>query len=403
MRIAFVSYEFPPETPVGGIGTYTKQLADLLAKAGMDVHVFAASHVGSSVAAEANKTVHRIFCRNPHLFQQQVVTAFSDQHRINAFDLIESAEIHGNALEIKKMFPGVPLHVRLHACNYLVESLKKAHYSLFAKLRFVLGALRRGRFDLGHWCRYDYKNDPDYQFANMADFVTVPSVQMKNWAVKNWRMKPARIAVVNNPFVENKGLRTARTANSEQVILFYGRLSVLKGLVTATKAMRHVLRRNPTWKWVVVGDDGFGPNGKGSMKVWMQAELGSVSGQVEFRDAVSQDELPSLLKKTSVVLVPSLFESFSYVTLEAMYAGKALVGSSNTAVENFIKEGMNGLCANPRSVNDWQRAIQKLIDQPEVRKEMGAEASQYAEAMCSANGQIINYYKSKLSCSCQPA
>ena len=142
LRIAFITYEYPPETVTGGIGTYTKQVASLLTANNVDVHVFAGSHIQSKKVVENGITVHRILCNGPHDFQKNVLTDFEGEHRRNPFELIESAEIHGNALAIKKRFPLLPLVVRLHASNWLVESFKKKYIPLQNKLRFFLGALQ---------------------------------------------------------------------------------------------------------------------------------------------------------------------------------------------------------------------------------------------------------------------
>lgn len=396
MRIAFVSYEFPPETAPGGIGTYTLLVANLLSGAGFSVHVFAGSNSKSSILGNDNLVIHRVFCKDPHDFQHLVVEVFSKEHEREPFDLLESAEIHGNALRIKEKYTGLPLHVRLHAGNHLVESLKKKYIPFTGKLRFFLGAARRGKFDLGYWRRYDFKNDPDYQFVKMAEFITAPSRQMKAWTVHNWQILPGKIKILENPFSGAAGLEKARTTNQEQVILFYGRINVLKGLVTATGAMKQILADNPGWEWLVIGDDGFAPNGQGSMKAWMKKVLAPVLSQVEFYDRVTYSDLPAYLRKASIVIVPSLFESFSYVTLEAMYAGKAVVGSRDTGIENLIEDGSNGLLADPLSKRSWIRAIQQLINHPSKREKMGKAAVHFAERRAGAYGEIVNYYRALL-------
>lgn len=394
MKIALVSYEYPPETPTGGIGTYTVQLAELLSEAGMEVHVFAGSHAGSGTSLEGNLVVHRIHSTDPFAFRHRVVKPFATEQQRSPFDLVESPEINGNAWEIKKAFPHLPLHIRLHAGNQLVESLKKTYLPFHAKLRFVLGALKRGKWDLGYWRRYNPSKDPDYQFVKLADFISAPSVQMKEWAVKYWQLPPSKTDVLQNPFLENTGLQKARTQNQERVILFYGRLNVLKGLVTATRAMKKILKANPGWTWLVVGDDGFAPSGRGSMRNWMKKELKSLSAQVSFSESVSAEHLPSFLQQASIVIVPSLFESFSYVTLEALYAGKVLVGSGDTGIESLIQDRKNGLLADPFRSITWIKALQKLIDDPLLRENLGAEAIKSAEKRQETNQQIVAWYQS---------
>ena len=377
----------------GGIGTYTKQVASLLASNNMDVHVFAGSHIQSNKVLESGITVHRIACTRPHDFQKNVLSYFEDEHLHNPFELIESPEIHANALAIKKRFPTLPLLVRLHACSWIVENYKKKYMPVTSKFRFFLGALRRGKWDLGYWRSYDYKNDYDYRFVKQADFISAPSPEMKNWTVQNWKVDPQSITVIENPFVENEAFKNTRTNNEERAIFFYGRLNVLKGLITATKAMKRILKYNPEWKWIIVGNGGTAADGKTSMKHWMQQELKKQLPQVEFYDTVAHEEIPIYLKQASIVLIPSLFESYSYVTIEAMCAGKAIVGSKNTGIASLIKNNVSGILVNAYKVNEWVEHIQQLINNKELRKKLGKAAYEYGANKHIVNEDIVQYYK----------
>ncbi|MEO6456044.1 MAG: glycosyltransferase family 4 protein [Ginsengibacter sp.] len=396
MRIAFISYEYPPGTAIGGIGTYTFQVANLLANNNFDVHIFAGSHFQSGISSENGIPIHRVKCTGPQDFQKSVLRHFEKEHIANPFHLIESPEIHANAMEIKRKFSSVPLVVRLHASNHLVENLKKKYLPLKNKWRFLLGALRRGKWDLGYWRKYDYKNDPDYLFVQIADYVAAPTLQMKNWAIENWDMKPECIRIIENPFVENGLFKAAHTNNEEPAIIFYGRLNVLKGLITATKAMKNILENYPGWKWIIVGDDGTAANGKDSMKKWIQDYLKQVIQQVSFYVSAPKEQIPFYLRQASIVLVPSLFESYSYVTLEAMCAGKAIIGSKNTGIASLIENNVTGILADPYKIHDWQKAIQQLIDDIELRKRLGKAAYKYAENKHSVNHEIVECYKNMI-------
>ena len=64
MKIGFISYEFPPDTGKGGIGTYVSQIAAAMAACGMDVHVFAGSNERTSTKLMNGYKVHRVQCNN---------------------------------------------------------------------------------------------------------------------------------------------------------------------------------------------------------------------------------------------------------------------------------------------------------------------------------------------------
>ncbi len=104
MRIAFISYEFPPDTVIGGIGTYTYQIAKLLSGENFDVHIFAGSHIQSARSLENGITVHRVYSSGPGDFKKNVVLYFEREHTYRAFNFMESPEIHSNAIEIHRLF-----------------------------------------------------------------------------------------------------------------------------------------------------------------------------------------------------------------------------------------------------------------------------------------------------------
>jgi len=62
MKIALVSYEYPPDTSYGGISTYVYQAAHMLVKAGHLVEVFTASPTRTGSCQESGINVHRIAC-----------------------------------------------------------------------------------------------------------------------------------------------------------------------------------------------------------------------------------------------------------------------------------------------------------------------------------------------------
>lgn len=352
-------------------------MACLLAKANADVHVFAGSHFQYSSNIENGIKVHRVFCNGPQDFQKNVVDVFQQQQSLNPFQIIESAEIHANALEVKKSFPLIPLVVRLHAPNCIVESLKKRYVPFLHKLRFVLGAVRRGYWDAGYWRKYSYKNDADYNFTTLADAVTAPSTAMKEWAVKNWAMSDEKIFVIGNPFIPSDSFLKLPVPNAfnHKTVIFFGRLNVLKGLVNATKAMKKILLRFPEWKFKVIGDDGPGPIPGGlQMRAWMKEQLGCYNDSVIFYDGVLYEMLPEILRAGEIVILPSLFESFSYACLEAMAAGKAVVGSISGGMKDLIENGKTGLLIVPECEDSLYNAINFLITNPESCFKMAKEA-----------------------------
>lgn len=378
MRIAFITYEYPPETGKGGIGTYVAQLSKALPALGWDVHVFVGSHTGDFLDKNENHHVHHIFCSDGNDFNTKVVRVFTEQHTMAEFDLMECPEIGANGWEIKNVFQNVPLVVRLHASNHLVERLKKRYVPFTTKMRFVLGAFRRLKWDMGYWKPYNKSIDPEFQFIQLADYISAPSEAMKSWALKNWQINPKDIEVFPNIFIPSKKLLEIPVVenSAHKTIVFFGRLNVLKGLVNATRAMKKILKLYPQWKFRVIGDDGNGPYLGNGMRDWMKAELKHSLNRVEFLDGMDYELLPNAIEKAEIVLLPSLFESFSYTCIEAMVAGKAVVGSNSGGMLDLIKQNNTGLLVNPENVDEIYVALKRLMDDDAFRYRLSLNARQ---------------------------
>ena len=376
MRIAYITYELPPDIPKGGIGTYTLQVAAVMKKIGAVVHIFAGSHTRNLTEESDGIIIHRIKCEGPRHFTDKLLGIFTTVHAEIDFDVIECPEIHHHAINIKKNFPSLPLVVRLHAPNYLVEYIKKTYVPLKAKLRYLLGALKRGKIDLGFWRKYDYAHDAEYQISISADVITSPSNTMKEWAVKNWKMDGSKIFIIPNPFTAPVSFLNIFINEKPQhkQIIFFGRLNVLKGLVNATYAVKKILKEYPQYSFVVIGDDGYGPDNKSSMRQWMQQQFADVLTQVIFKNGQDYKHLPLDLEKAEIALLPSLFESFSYTCAEAMAAGKAVVGSINTGMADMILNNKNGLLVDVENVLEIYKAIKLLIENNELRYNIAINA-----------------------------
>ncbi len=389
MRIAFISHEFPPDTGKGGIGTYVKQIATAMASKGIDLHVFAGSPFKSGSIIVDGFQLHLVQCDSGLDFREKVLPVFTVHHLLLPFNVIESPEIGGNAWAIKKRYPQLLLIVRLHAPDYLVENIKKTYVPFSAKLRFVLGALRRLTWDLGYWRKYDKLMDTDYQFIQLADYITAPSEAMKNWVLQNWQIPAHKITVIPNIFLPDPAFLQIPfvVKNSYKRILFFGRLNVLKGLVNATIVMKEILQTNPDWQFRVIGDDGNGPYAGISMRNWMKQELETVLNQVEFIDGMSYELLPASIEQAEIVLLPSLFESFSYTCAEAMAAGKAIVGSNNGGMADLMVDGKSGLLVDPENPAALYNALSKLIADEEQRQQISINARQ--RILTEYNAEII--------------
>jgi glycosyltransferase involved in cell wall biosynthesis len=148
------------------------------------------------------------------------------------------------------------------------------------------------------------------------------------------------------------------------LFVFVGRLVDWKALDIGIRALARVL----TAELAVVGD---GP----MLETWksLAQELG-VSQRIHFVGRESQQQYATRLKQSVGLVLPSLYESGGAVVLEAMATAKPVIATRWGGPVDYLDSSC-GILVDPQSyealVAGFAEAMQRLIDHPEMAKEMG--------------------------------
>jgi len=148
--------------------------------------------------------------------------------------------------------------------------------------------------------------------------------------------------------------------------LFIGRPTLSKGLPDLLLALG-ALRGLP-WILTVVGDWGeIRPR-----------ELPPVESQCHLVGAVPHRDIPVLMNEADAIIVPSRYENFCNVALEAMAAGRAVLGSRCGGIPDLVEEGVTGLLFAPGVVQELELALRTAIRDPAELSRMGRSGWQKA-------------------------
>jgi D-inositol-3-phosphate glycosyltransferase len=99
-----------------------------------------------------------------------------------------------------------------------------------------------------------------------------------------------------------------------------------------------------------------------------------ISKVVEFRGVVPQEELPLYYAAADVCAVPSRYESFGMVALEAMASGRPVVGFASRGLQQTVRHGRSGLLVPPGDVNGMAAAIGHVLSDDALARRMGIAA-----------------------------
>jgi glycogen synthase len=376
LHILLVSYEFPPETAIGGIGTYMHHLAGLLHHYGHKVTVFSATLNGTVVRCEDRGYCQNYLvpARNNEEFRMEVLPVFAALLKKHPVDVMESPEVGACALEIKKAYPAIPLIVKMHTPGVLITRVSASYQTVAARLRFVAGALRRGRWDLGHWAKKakNKEMDVEYQICLLADQLLSPSRALAKWVSRFWELPAAKIQIMPNPFVFNQALLEMPLGGRPKLITFIGKLSVLKGMMMLTDAIPLLLEQNPEYLVYLVGRDELSEGV--SMKAYMQERLAGFSDKISFTGALAFPELAELVGRSQICIFPSLWENYPNVVLEAMAGGAVVVATNKGGVPEIIDDGKTGLLFDPLDPIAFVKKVKTLTVGEERRLDIAKAA-----------------------------
>jgi len=166
----------------------------------------------------------------------------------------------------------------------------------------------------------------------------------------------------------------------KNIILFVGRITKAKGLRILIKALARVKREfNKELKLLIIGGD---------ISNVMHSEIESqekkyikklinktnLSDDVIFLGPVEREKLPYYYSIADICVVPSLYESFGLVAVEAMACGTPVMASKVGGLAHTIKDGYSGLHFVPGRSDHLAKKILGIIADSERLKEMGINA-----------------------------
>jgi glycogen synthase len=159
--------------------------------------------------------------------------------------------------------------------------------------------------------------------------------------------------------------RTKKTGPAE--LLFVGRLEYEKGVQDAIAALPRIRRTHPGTTLTVAGE--------GTQQDWLveQARKHKVLKAVRFVGHVNHQELLDLLHRAHAAVLPSHYEPFGIVALEAAAAGAPLVTSNVGGLGEAVITGQTGVSCPPRDVAALTAAVRTVLEHP-------AAAQRHADA-----------------------
>ncbi len=159
-----------------------------------------------------------------------------------------------------------------------------------------------------------------------------------------------------------------------KVILYVGRFDPRKGIETLVRAVHQSQLHGKEKIQLIIGGGSTPGNSDGRERDRIEGivkELG-MSEYTNFAGQLNQNILPNYYAAADVCVVPSHYEPFGLVAIEAMASGTPVVASDVGGLQFTVVNEKSGLLAPPQDVEAFRTAIDRILLNPEWRDELGA-------------------------------
>ncbi len=364
--VLMLSWEYPPVV-VGGLGRHVHALATSLAQIGHEVTVVT-RHAPGAPLEEFSQGVRIVRApEDPPLFPLSTPTLL-------AWTMAFNHTLTRAALRAAETYTFDVVHAHDWLVTHTAVTLAE-HLDL--PLVATIHATEAGRHQ--GWLPEDLNrsiHSVEYWLGRRAGRVLVCSEYMKWEVTRLLDLPDSKVQVIPNGVdskawrATNYAVRKARERFDAKgpLVGFAGRLVYEKGVQDLVEAVPKLRANHPGLKVVIAGD--------GPYKEELQDAVRrhGCTSTVAFTGFLNERELPAMLGATSATVVPSLYEPFGMVALEAASAGAPLAVASTGGLAEIVEPGVTGVTfphSDPSALAD---AVGILLAEPRRAKEMTKRA-----------------------------
>ena len=410
LRIAMLSYHTCPLATLGGKDTggmnvYVRELTRQLGHMGIHVDVFTRSqddHVPHVLheLGYGNRVVH-VPAGPEHPVSKQEMANYIPQFvdGVNQFALEKNIKydiIHSHywmsgiaAAALSDLWAGTPIVHMFHTLGEMKNRIARSEAEREGEYRIngekqVLGRVNRitvATLAELTQLRFLYKADPNKMVVippgvDVGHFYPIPSDEAKTYI----GIKP-----------------------EDRMILFVGRIEPLKGVDTLLQAMACLQLKEaqrPVHLAIIGGDPTASPEQMTVEMARLQklCEVLGLDQSVVFLGKRDQDKLPYYYSAAEVLVMPSHYESFGMVALEAMACGTPVIASEVGGLAYLVRDGETGFTIPAEEPDALCEKLTWLLNDSELHQKMSRQAAEYAQdyAWEKIAKQIVNVYEGLL-------
>lgn len=379
MKILLATYWTIPH--LGGVWNYMQQLKKSLEEHGHEVDLMGYGEdntivhiVNTRRKVEKNKLLPFLHAKMPprlypNLYKNKFVEYSEFQRYIfelgavylglEGYDLIHTQDVISTACINRVRPPKTPLLATLHGSvaheiRYQLTSIHKSPTSYMAK---------------------EYYDQLETIGATSSDLSIVANHWLEKILTDEFKVPPNQLRILRygfdtEEFIKQKNKKSSiNRPENKKVIVYTGRLTELKGVQYLIQALAKLKAVRQDWVcWIV---------GNGEMKMELQMLMKSLKLENDVYFLGSRDDIPSVLSKADIYVLPSLVENQPLSLIESQLAGKPSIVSNVGGLPEMVEHNVTGLLTEPKDVYGTFVSLNRLLTDKLLAKNLGDNAKKW--------------------------
>lgn len=409
-RIAILSVHTCPLATLGGkktggMNVYVRELSRELGKQGVAVDIFVlmrdscTPHIDDSTLGQSARVIHISAGSDsspdqttiyPHLPKfVEGVQAFARQEGLH-YDLI---------------------HSHYWLSGWVALKLREAWNIPFVQMFHTLGHMKNRVADSAEGMEQIQRVPVETELIREADAIVAATAAERIQLMWLYKADMRKISIVPpgvntarfQPLPSDEAHREIGISPDQELLLFVGRIEPLKGIETLLRAVARLDENHHHSLCVaIIGGDPNGADQDDNVELArlqnLRTELG-ISEVVTFLGSRDQARLQYYYSAAQALVMPSHYESFGLVALEAMACGTPVIASEVGGLAYLVQDGITGFHVPDRDPEELAGKINLLLDNPALRAEMSQAAVAHAQQYDWSNiaDQVLAIYESLLT------
>ena len=372
MRVMMLSWDFPPRT-TGGTGAHVAGLSESLSRAGHEVVVITiAAKPAEFEAKQPDSTrVIRTLVDLPWLPpSDKIARTASANHAATKVGSRLTGDLTGWTPDI--------VHGHDWRLGWAADSLASQYDVPFVLTMHGTERVRHGG-QLPAGAPTDISSI-EWWLAFQADRIVAPTRFIVEQLVTGFELSADHVVHIPNGIdpdlwrpAPTDPKNAGQASDEAPLVLAWGQVKYEKGFQVLARAIYELRSRVPEVHSVIAGRGRYLP------ELQTQIDVEGVSDIIDLPGFLRDSELRNLVHRASCVVVPSLYEPFGIVALEALAAGAPLIVADTGGLAELIAGTNAGITFEPGNPDDLANAIERILNDDELAQLLRSNARDLVE------------------------